>query len=71
MKEFTLDDLRAGKHVVETRDGKKYLVCIANKQLVGVGNGGRELLWQREAPKKMTVRDIQNILGYAVKIVEE
>ena len=40
MKEFTLDDLRPGKHVVETRDGKKYLVCIANKQLVGVGNGG-------------------------------
>lgn len=40
MKEFTLDDLKAGKHVVETRDGKKYLVCIANKQLVGVGDGG-------------------------------
>lgn len=42
-----------------------------NYGTIDVSIDGRELLWQREAPKKMTVRDIQNTLGYAVEIVEE
>ena len=42
-----------------------------NYGTIDVSIDGRELLWQREAPKKMTVRDIQNILGYVVEIVEE
>ena len=40
MKEFVLNDLEAGKHVVETRKGEKYLVCTAQEQLVAVGSDG-------------------------------
>lgn len=40
MKEFTLNDLEAGKHVIETRKGDRYLVCTAQEQLVGVGSDG-------------------------------
>lgn len=40
MKEFTLNDLEAGKHVIETRYGIKYLVCSTDKGLFGVGNSG-------------------------------
>ena len=29
----------------------------------------RELLWERKIPKKMTVEEISNILGYEVEIV--
>ena len=40
MKEFTLKDLKAGKHVVETSHGKKYLVCLTQSGLVGVNSNG-------------------------------
>lgn len=31
----------------------------------------RELLWERKEPKKMTVSEIESILGYEVEIVSE
>lgn len=30
-----------------------------------------KLLWERYTPKEMTITEIENILGYPVKIVEE
>lgn len=31
----------------------------------------RKLLWQREEPKELTIKEIEEILGYSIKIIKE
>lgn len=114
--EMTKSDLIAGKHVVETRDGDKYLifdseeckfmyrvdgefldleryredltrmsgdksydimkvyelVCPANQNSIKAYCERYLLLvWERTEPKEMTMAELEEKLGYKVKIVKE
>lgn len=42
-----------------------------NSDLLDNSTEGRELLWERKEPKKMTVAEICKALGYDVEIVKE
>ena len=114
--EMTKSDLIAGKHVVETRDGDKYLIFDSEegKFMYGIYDGFMDLeryhedltrmsgdksfdimkvyelkyrtsqnsikayseqrltlVWEREEPKEMTMAELEEKLGYKVKIVKE
>ena len=113
---MTKSDLIAGKHVVETRNGDKYLIFDSeegkfmyqvdggfmdlegydedmlkinkhnNYDIMKVfevetacnstgfnreDNGYLALIWEREEPKEMTMAELEEKLGYKVKIVKE
>jgi hypothetical protein len=44
--------------------------CFYNK-CGDLSANNRELLWERKEPKRMTVKEISNILGYEVEIVAD
>lgn len=58
---------------LETRTGDQ-VVAVYGYTTVGSvldnSTRNRELLWERDAPKRMTLEEIEKALGYQVKVVE-
>lgn len=114
--EMKKSDLIAGKHVVETRDGRRFLIFDSKEEKIMFEtngefmllesydeylmmiDGAREfdimkiyevkkpankfsmnkyceqclnLIWERTEPKEMTMAELEEKLGYKVKIVKE
>lgn len=114
--EMTKSDLIAGKHVVETREGRRFLIFDSKEEkfmfetngefmllesydeYLMMIDGAREfdimkiyevkkpankfsmnkyceqclnLIWERTEPKEMTMAELEEELGYKVKIVKE
>lgn len=49
---------------------EKVYGCTINSQLLKCSTDNRTLLWERKEPKKMTVQEVCDALGYDVEIVK-
>lgn len=61
-----------------TRIGFGVNMCVmevygttSNAHMLDNSTDGRQLLWKRQVPKKMTVEEIEKILGYKIEIVSD
>lgn len=50
---------------------KVYGLCLSNKYAHALSSQDRKLLWTRPEVKELTLKQIEELLGYSVKIVEE
>lgn len=64
------DDL-TNKYTDTTDVVEVYGRCAANKYAHDLSTHRRDLLWERKEPKKMTVKEICDALGYEVEIVKD
>lgn len=57
------DDYR---EIVEVWD-----ICSSTAFAYDISVRDRKILWKRKEPKKLTIRQIENILGYEIEVVAE
>lgn len=46
-------------------------LCPQTLSAINYEKSNRKLLWQREEPKELTIKQIEEILGYSIKIIKE
>ncbi len=63
------DDLRS--KVGSTKITEVYDLADGNRNAWKCETTGRKLLWKRETHKELTVKEIERLLGYPIKIVKE
>jgi hypothetical protein len=63
------DQLRRGYDEADYYSVKRVYACPGDGHVLDLSEKGK-LLWEREEPKEMTIEEIQQKLGYKIKVVE-
>lgn len=54
------------KEIIEVWD-----ICLTTARAYTINTTDRKILWKRREPVKLTIRQIENILGYEIEVVAE